>query len=49
MRGEQPTMIPVVTEDPHGMAAVPGIAAQRYFEGSRQKAPAWVNQVTLKT
>jgi len=42
-------MIPVVNEDPHGMAAVPGGAAYIYFDGSRDKAPAWVNQVTLKT
>ena len=49
MRGEQPTLIPVVNQDPHGMAAVPGLAAHTYFEGSRHKAPAWVNQVTLKT
>lgn len=49
MRGEAAGVVPVVTEDPHGMSAVPGMGPFEFFEeGRKTKAPAWVNQVTIK-
>jgi len=48
MKREQPGMIPIVTNDPHGMAISPDPESYEFFERWRGKAPAWVNQVTLK-
>lgn len=49
MRGENPGVIPVVTDDAHGVSALPGADACEFFEGHRQKkASGWVNQVTIK-
>ena len=47
MRGEPAGVVPVVTEDPHGMSALP--SGYEFFEGLRkEKAGAWVNQVSIK-
>jgi hypothetical protein len=49
MRGEDAGVVPVVSDDVHGMAAVPGADAYEFFEGLRQKkASNWANQVTIK-
>lgn len=49
MRGENPGVIPVVTDDAHGVSALPGAEAYEFFEGHRQRrASGWVNQVTIK-
>ena len=49
MKGGKPATVPVVTNDPHGMAALPGIGAWEYFETAHlTKAPNWVNEVTIK-
>jgi uncharacterized protein len=49
MRGEPAGVVPVVTEDPHGMSALTGMEPFKFFEESRKtKAPSWVNQVTIK-
>jgi fermentation-respiration switch protein FrsA (DUF1100 family) len=48
--GKPPTMIPVVSEDPTGPAALPTPDSWRWFtETARTRAPAWRNEVTLRT
>jgi hypothetical protein len=48
MKSEQPGMIPLVTNDPHGIAVSPDPESYEFFERWGGKAPAWANQVTLK-
>ena len=49
MEGEDPGVIPVVTDDPQKLAVIPGADAYEFFEVRRKtKANAWVNLVTLK-
>ncbi|HZP44942.1 MAG TPA: alpha/beta hydrolase [Candidatus Binataceae bacterium] len=48
--GAPPTMIPVVSEDPLGPAALPTADSWSWFtETGRARAHAWHNQVTLRT
>jgi fermentation-respiration switch protein FrsA (DUF1100 family) len=48
--GKAPAMIPVVTNDPAGMAALPTADSFQWFiETGQTKAPAWKNEVTLRT
>ena len=49
-RGEAPAMVPVVTSEPNGVAALPTADSWQWFtETARTQAPAWRNQVTLRT
>ncbi|HVN27531.1 MAG TPA: alpha/beta hydrolase [Candidatus Binataceae bacterium] len=49
-KGETPAMIPVVTEDPMGPAALPTVDSWQWFtETGRTRASAWRNEVTLRT
>lgn len=48
MNGEEPGMVPVVTNEPHGIAVIPSIEAYEYFKGREKKANAWVNHVTMR-
>ncbi|HZV49322.1 MAG TPA: alpha/beta hydrolase [Candidatus Dormibacteraeota bacterium] len=49
-RGEPPAMIPVVSADPAGPAALPTPDSYTWFtETARERAPAWRNEVTLRT
>jgi hypothetical protein len=49
-RGEPPVMIPVVSSDPAGPAALPTPDSYAWFtETARLRAPAWRNEVTLRT
>ena len=49
-RGEAPRMIPVVSPDPAGPAALPTPDAWQWFnETGRTRAPAWRNEVTLRS
>ena len=49
-RGEPPGMIPVVSEDVTGPAALPGVDSYQWFtETARTRAPAWRNEVTVRT
>ena len=48
--GKPPAMIPVVSEDPAGPAALPTPDSWRWFtETGRSRAPAWRNEVTLRS
>jgi len=48
--GGAPAMIPVVTNDPAGMAALPTADSYQWFtETGNTRAPAWKNEVTLRT
>lgn len=48
--GEDPTYIPVVSEDPIGTAALPTQDSYEWFvETEAERAPNWENRVTLKT
>jgi len=48
--GEVPAMIPVVSEDPAGLCALPGAEAADWFLRTRsERAPAWRNEVTLRS
>ncbi|WP_028938418.1 alpha/beta hydrolase [Pseudonocardia spinosispora] len=48
--GAEPTLIPVVAEDPTAVAALPTADSYQWFsEVSAQRAPAWRNEVTLLT
>ncbi len=48
--GHAPAMIPVVTEDPAGQAALPTADSYQWFtETGRTRAPAWKNEVTVRT
>jgi len=49
-RGDAPSLIAVVTEDPGGVAALPTADSFKWFTATgKERAPAWVNQVTLRT
>jgi uncharacterized protein len=49
-RGEPPTMIPVVDEDPLGPSALPTPDSWQWFtETGKNLAPAWRNEVTLRS
>lgn len=49
-RGGEPGMIPVVSADPAGMAVLPTPDAFAWFdETARTRAPAWRNEVTLRS
>jgi len=47
MGGAQPTMLPVVTDDPTGGAALATRDAYDWFTTHAERAPAWRNEVTL--
>lgn len=48
--GAAPVMIPVVTSEPSGVAALPTADSWEWFtETGRTRAPAWRNEVTLRT
>ena len=48
--GKAPAMIPVVTNDPTGMAALPTADSYAWFTQTGQtRAPSWKNEVTLRT
>jgi fermentation-respiration switch protein FrsA (DUF1100 family) len=48
--GGAPAMVPVVTSEPNGAAALPTADSWEWFtETGRTRAPAWRNQVTLRT
>lgn len=49
-RGEAPQMVPVVTDDPVAAAALPTPDSFEFFTRTqRDRAPAWENQVTLRS
>ena len=48
--GEPPAMIPVVSEDPAGPAALPTPDSWQWFtETGKTRAPSWRNEVTLRS
>jgi hypothetical protein len=48
--GKPPAMIPVVSENPAGPAALPTPDSWTFFtETARKRAPAWKNEVTLRS
>jgi fermentation-respiration switch protein FrsA (DUF1100 family) len=48
--GEPPAMVPVVSADPSGPAALPTADSYQWFtDTGRTRAPAWRNEVTLRT
>jgi uncharacterized protein len=48
--GGAPAMVPVVTSDAHGIAALPTADSWEWFtQTGATRAPAWRNQVTLRT
>jgi uncharacterized protein len=48
--GEAPSMVPVVTPDPSGVAALPTADSWEWFtQTGKTRAPAWRNEVTLRT
>lgn len=48
--GKPPAMLPVVSDDPAGMAALASADSFKWFtETSDARAPAWRNEVTLKS
>ncbi|WP_430929461.1 alpha/beta hydrolase [Pseudarthrobacter sulfonivorans] len=50
MSGAEPTLIPVVDEDPTAMSALPTPDSYQWFETtSAERAPSWRNEVTLLT
>jgi fermentation-respiration switch protein FrsA (DUF1100 family) len=50
LAGQPPARLPVVSEDPLGPAALPTPDSYRWFtETGRTRAPAWRNEVTLRT
>ena len=50
MQGKPPAMIPVVSEDPAGPAALPTPDSWTWFtETGRNRAPSWRNEVTLRS
>jgi uncharacterized protein len=50
MQGKPPAMIPVVSEDPAGPAALPTPDSWAWFtETGRSRAPSWRNEVTLRS
>jgi uncharacterized protein len=50
MQGQPPAMLPVVSENPAGPAALPTPDSWTFFtETGRSRAPAWRNEVTLRS
>ena len=50
MQGKPPAMLPVVSEDPTGPAALPTPDSWTWFtETGRSRAPSWRNEVTLRS
>ncbi|HVN88251.1 MAG TPA: alpha/beta hydrolase [Candidatus Binataceae bacterium] len=50
MKGEAPMMLPVVSEDPMGPAALPTPDSWTWFTATgKERAPSWRNEVTLRT
>jgi fermentation-respiration switch protein FrsA (DUF1100 family) len=48
--GQSPAMLPVVSADPAGPAALPTADSHQWFtETGQSRAPAWKNEVTLRT
>jgi uncharacterized protein len=48
--GQPPAMLPVVSADPAGPAALPTADSHRWFtETGQSRAPAWKNEVTLRS
>ncbi len=47
--GEPPAMIPVVAADEGAPCALPGRDCWAFFEASQARAPAWRNEVTLRS
>lgn len=48
--GGAPAIVPVVTSDAHGIAALPTVDSWEWFtQTGATRAPAWRNQVTLRT
>jgi len=48
--GQPPAMLPVVSADPAGPAALPTADSHQWFtETGQSRAPAWKNEVTLRT
>jgi fermentation-respiration switch protein FrsA (DUF1100 family) len=48
--GQPPAMVPVVSEDPLGTSALPTPDSYQWFtETARTRAPAWRNEVTLRS
>jgi uncharacterized protein len=49
-RGEAPTMVPVVDENPLAPSALPTPDSYKWFTATREsRAPSWRNEVTLRT
>ncbi len=48
-RGEPPGMIPIVSEDPMGVCVLPHRDSWEWFMEAAKRAPAWRNEVTLRT
>jgi fermentation-respiration switch protein FrsA (DUF1100 family) len=49
-KGQAPAMVPVVSEDPLGPAVLPTPDSYQWFtETGRTRAPAWKNEVTLRS
>ena len=48
-RGSAPAVLPVTAEDPTAPCALPGPDAWAFFAGTRDLAPAWRNEVTLRS
>ena len=50
MQGKAPAMLPVVSENPAGPAALPTADSWAFFtQTGRDRAPAWRNEVTLRS
>lgn len=47
--GAAPTLMPVVAEDPTAPCALPGYDSFTFFFGSRKRAPAFRNEVTMRS
>jgi fermentation-respiration switch protein FrsA (DUF1100 family) len=49
-RGEAPTMVPAVNEDPAGPAAMPTPDSYQWFTETHElRAPSWRNEITLRS
>jgi len=47
--GDPPAMVPVVADNPKAACALPGTDSWTFFAGDPQRAPAWRNEVTLRS
>lgn len=48
-RGDDPVMLPVVDKDPTAQSALPTPDSYEFFTSTQDRAPAWRNEVTLRT